>query len=904
MDAPADAAGPAIERPVFDDVSLALPDFLIESFAEFQATDSLTVMAKGLCLDHIVVNFLKLYCDPKTLVLVINASKAQEEFYRDQLELVLGKEGHRPQYITSEMDAIERNQIYCSGGVLFVTSRILVMDLLLEKIPIELITGILVLNGHRVSPMSTEAFILRLFRLKNRSGFIKSVSEAPEVLSQGFNTTEKIMKSLWVRKLFLWPRFHLTFNAALSKNSADVVELAVRMTPAMEGIQHAMAQLIRASLRELKRAMPKLDMEHLTAEVALLKEFDHILDRQLSSQWHVLSKTVKQLVKDIRTLRKLINILYNDDAVSFYHYLQILKNSSGAFNEDSQFLFLDATDDLFSNAKRRVFGPPKKMPAIANPGSAASDTAKSSGENEIQIESHPKWNAIHAILKEIAASDVPGMTLICASDKKVCQQIERFLRYGAQVVLQRQKRWLERSQQRSAKLSSGNGVFASKVQEGAPTRARSAKARRAARKGKGRVDLPASETSRSTTSSNTDAGENDGWNSDDNDWFESVNLDDVPHEDLDKHFGEIDPDSVVMYPWQSESGTSAGSNFNAVLHDLQPRYVIVADVNQTIVRQLEMYQYCRSSKIRIYMVFFRDSIQEQRFLTAARREREAFEALIHTKQMMAVPEDQDGRKGFRQEIERCAHKEIDAAASTSRSKKRKIESVIEPEVVVDMREFRSSLPSMIHARGMKVTPRTLEIGDYVLSPDICVERKSVEDLIGSLKSGRLLKQATEMTRYYNNAVLLIEFDEERPFSLLGSHEILTDEVEFKNTMSKLTLLTITFPQLRFLWCRTPQLTAEAFATLKLHCLEPDADAAAALSSETQSEKPSNTLFAHAPQDFLAKLPGISPKNIRHVMNKVADLKTLSEMALSELEELIGKASGKQLYDFFRNRGSA
>ena len=106
---------------------------------------------------------------------------------------------------------------------------------------------------------------------------------------------------------------------------------------------------------------------------------------------------------------------------------------------------------------------------------------------------------------------------------------------------------------------------------------------------------------------------------------------------------------------------------------------------------------------------------------------------------------------------------------------------------------------MIHARGIKVTPRTLTIGDYVLSPDIVVERKSVEDLIGSLKSGRLLKQATEMCRHYTNAVLLIEFDEDRPFSLLGTGEILTDEIEFKNTMSKLTLLTITFPQLRVLW---------------------------------------------------------------------------------------------------------
>ena len=31
----------------------------------------------------------------------------------------------------------------------------------------------------------------------------------------------------------------------------------------------------------------------------------------------------------------------------------------------------------------------------------------------------------------------------------------------------------------------------------------------------------------------------------------------------------------------------------------------------------------------------------------------------------------------------------------------------------------------------------LQVGDYILTPDVCVERKSVSDLIGSLNSGRL-----------------------------------------------------------------------------------------------------------------------------------------------------------------------
>ena len=83
-----------------------------------------------------------------------------------------------------------------------------------------------------------------------------------------------------------------------------------------------------------------------------------------------------------------------------------------------------------------------------------------------------------------------------------------------------------------------------------------------------------------------------------------------------------------------------------------------------------------------------------------------------------------------------------------------------------MREFRSALPSLLHEFGGQIEPVTLEIGDYVLTPDLCIERKSIPDLIGSLNSGRLYNQCVAMTRYYRIPALLIEFSEAKPFSLL------------------------------------------------------------------------------------------------------------------------------------------
>lgn len=88
-----------------------------------------------------------------------------------------------------------------------------------------------------------------------------------------------------------------------------------------------------------------------------------------------------------------------------------------------------------------------------------------------------------------------------------------------------------------------------------------------------------------------------------------------------------------------------------------------------------------------------------------------------------------------------------------------------PRVIVDVREFRSSLPSLLHGRNTLLVPCTLTVGDYILSPDICVERKSIKDLIGSFKDGRLYSQCETMLLHYKSPMLLIEFDQNKSFNL-------------------------------------------------------------------------------------------------------------------------------------------
>ncbi|XP_021911810.1 DNA repair endonuclease UVH1-like isoform X3 [Carica papaya] len=180
--------------------------------------------------------------------------------------------------------------------------------------------------------------------------------------------------------------------------------------------------------------------------------------------------------------------------------------------------------------------------------------------------------------------------------------------------------------------------------------------------------------------------------------------------------------------------------------------------------------------------------------------------------------DQDG-------LYRCLNSSTQLqATSTQNSITRKAggrkEAEKEMQVIVDVREFMSSLPNMLHLKGMRIIPVTLEVGDYILSPLLCVERKSIQDLFSSFTSGRLYHQVESMVRYYRIPVLLIEFSQDKSFSFQSASDI-GDDVTPNSIISKLSLLVLHFPRLRIIWSRSLYATAEIFASLKTNQDEPE-----------------------------------------------------------------------------------
>lgn len=332
-----------------------------------------------------------------------------------------------------------------------------------------------------------------------------------------------------------------------------------------------------------------------------------------------------------------------------------------------------------------------------------------------------------------------------------------------------------------------------------------------------------------------------------------------------------------------------------VLRDLNPSYVILYHTDVTAVRQLEVLEArlrrTPQDRMNVFVLLHADTAEEQAYLTALRREKQAFELIINTKRTMVIETDRDGK--MMSELEEVDETPLDNSktrqaggqlASDSASKKNS-------QVVTDMREFRSELPCLIHRRGVEVIPVTITIGDYILTPDICVERKSISDLIGSLNSGRLYNQAVQMVRYYAKPVLLIEFDQNKPFHLQGRY-MMSESSQNMDVVKKLQLLTLHFPKLMLVWSASPYATAQLFIELKQGKPEPDPEAAALLGSDETTELKEK--YNPAMYDFLLRLPGINTKNIANVLKRGKSLKELLRLSEADLEPILGSQANAQM----------
>lgn len=923
-------------------VRLSLPlDFQQDIFHSLRAEDELLILARGLGLLRLVTNLLHSYdASGHNLVILVGAEDRENDWVGESLAEHAAVSGSAKcrgmQLVNTDMTNVtQRERMYKRGGICSITSRILIVDFLSGLLDPATVTGLIVLHAERVAATSLEAFIVRIFRQKNKKGFLKAFSDQPEPFTSGFQPLTNILRNLFLRKPVLYPRFHVGVAKSLEgKRKAEVIELEVPMTEAMRNIQSAVLECVEVSIAELKKMNTGIIDLDFSVDSALHRSFDSIVRRQLDPVWHRVSFRTKMIVRDLTMLRTILHSLLAYDAVEFNRYLDTVLAASqpppgSSRKEVSPWLFLDAASVLLDNAKGRVYTGKITDGPLAN--------VEHEGLNPV-LEELPKWSLLAEILEEIERDvyfnpqpqdESSGSILIMCGDHGTCRQLREYLQTmrnevdgdevadGSEDGLLKERqpsgKYMMRRKLRNYLLWKRDFARVSSTLFAANEKEINGTARHASGQIKGGKPPPnkrrrvrgggavGAAPGRNANGSLSVAGDKESHvqalmhELAVNDFADDVttakmDLGADPLEDMDDYYELYDmKDLVLIHPYD-------GDMDDHLLEEIKPRYVIMYEPDAAFIRRIEVYRSSHTSRqVRVYFMYYGASVEEQRYLSTVRREKDSFTKLIRERGNMAMTfthdvDNQDPQETFL----RTVNTRIAGGG-------RLMATAEPPRVVVDVREFRSSLPSLLHGRNMVVIPCMLTVGDYVLTPDICVERKSVSDLISSFNNGRLYNQAETMLQHYKSPMLLIEFDAQKAFTLEPfadlSSSIGTASVVGSDLQSKLVLLTLAFPRLKIVWSSSPYQTAEIFEELKNKQEEPDPIKAVQLGLE-HGEDPETRTFNQTPQEMLRCVPGVSNKALNKLILEYDNVQAVSSADEAELAASIGKENARQIRNFF------
>jgi DNA excision repair protein ERCC-4 len=194
-------------------------------------------------------------------------------------------------------------------------------------------------------------------------------------------------------------------------------------------------------------------------------------------------------------------------------------------------------------------------------------------------------------------------------------------------------------------------------------------------------------------------------------------------------------------------------------------------------------------------------------------------------------------------------------------------------VYVDIREEKSNIPKLLEKEGILVIRRKLDVGDYLVSEDSVVERKTVYDFASSLFDGRLFDQARRLKETYENIYYVIE-------GSLKSLEYRWGD-RFKQLSAALVTLSVDFDA-KILWSVDESNTAYLIASLakSLQCSEGRVGI-------VLHKKPRLSSIEEWQLYILQSFPGVGPKLALAILNEFGSLERFCTASFTELSRVPG-----------------
>lgn len=201
-------------------------------------------------------------------------------------------------------------------------------------------------------------------------------------------------------------------------------------------------------------------------------------------------------------------------------------------------------------------------------------------------------------------------------------------------------------------------------------------------------------------------------------------------------------------------------------------------------------------------------------------------------------------------------------------------------LIVDHREYKSTIARLLSQKSLIIKPKQLDVGDYIVSSRIGVERKTVDDFLQSLISGKLFDQLHRLRSAYPRPILILE----------GEGLFTKRNVNHNAIYGSLIAICVDFG-IPILKTQTPEETADLLAVMAKREQQQEQKPVV-----LRGEKPSMTLSER--QRFVIEgLPLISSVMAKRLLQHFGSIPSLVNASQDELQEVfgVGKRIANEIY---------
>ncbi len=191
-------------------------------------------------------------------------------------------------------------------------------------------------------------------------------------------------------------------------------------------------------------------------------------------------------------------------------------------------------------------------------------------------------------------------------------------------------------------------------------------------------------------------------------------------------------------------------------------------------------------------------------------------------------------------------------------------------IIIDSRELPTSVARELTRLDVILSGESLEIGDYIASEDVAIERKESSDFIQSLIDGRLFVQLSALRSAYRRPVLIIEGEQ-----LIGLRAV--NPASIYGALASIAIRI----QVPIIWTRNAEETANVI--YRIAHLE-QVDSKKPLRTRTGEAKGSD---AQTLEYILSGFPGIDTVTSRSILAEFGTLEAVFSAPQKDLQQVKG-----------------